>query len=68
MGHFFFLPLRAGIFILAVGVGHVVKAAVIGSACPVFCSRSVCHAASAANETATADTNICFFFYPTLVS
>lgn len=58
---FFFCPLKAGIFILAVGVGHVVKAAVIGSACPVFCSHSVCHAASAANETATADTNICFF-------
>lgn len=64
----FFCPLKAGIFILAVGVGHVVKATVIGSACPVLCSHSVCHAASAANETATAQPTQIFalFFFPPL--
>lgn len=42
---------QAGIFSLAVGVGHVVKARVIGSACPGFSSNSVRHAAFATNKT-----------------
>lgn len=41
------------------GVGHVVKARVIGSACPGLGSNSVRHAAFATNKTVEADRNIC---------
>lgn len=43
---------------LAVGVGHVVKAPVIGSACPGLGSDLVRHAAFATNKTVEADRNI----------
>lgn len=56
-----FSPLKAGIFSLAVGVGHVVTAWVIGSGCLGFGSNPVCHAAFATNKTAPAGRNICMF-------
>lgn len=55
-GFFFSLP-KPGIFSVAVGVGHVVKDGVIGSACPGLGSNSVRHAAFATNKTAQADGN-----------
>lgn len=60
MVRFFPFSPKPGIFSLAAGVGHVVKARVIGSACPGLGSDSMRHAA-AANEAAPADRNICMF-------
>ena len=52
-------PLRVEFLVrLAVCAGHVVKARVIGSACPGLGSDSVRHAAFATNKTVEADRNI----------
>lgn len=50
---------QAGMFSPAACVGHVVKAWVIGSACPGLSSNPVRHAAFATNKTVEADRNTC---------